>query len=141
MVKRIINGIAMAIRKQYPERDYLIKTETSEQDFITPCFFIKFITQVQQPKLSNHYKEVYTLDVQFYAKNGRNDDCMDVSAELCDVLEYITVGTDLVRGSNINIKIEDGVLHFLIDYAMSVYRPLPVGSNMKEVVINEKITG
>lgn len=115
MVNKIILGIANGIRKVYPEAEYEVYTEGVEQGIEEPCFFILCITQNHEGRLQHNFDLYNSFDVHYYPKKG-NGECWEVAEKLRSLLKYINVDGELIRGSKINCRIEDGVLHFFVDY-------------------------
>jgi len=142
MVNDIVLGIAQKIRTVYPESEYSLYTENVEQGFKEPCFFVSLINQMQRQRLGNRHKETYSFDVIYFpTEDGNvNGECNTVSAELYELLEYITVGDDLIRGTNLNSRVEDKVLHLFVDYEVFIVREKPQEEKMKEVIVYGKTT-
>lgn len=137
MVNDIILGIAEKIRTLYPESGYKLYTESIEQGFKEPCFFVQLITQTQTKRLGNRYVETYSFDVQYFPnENGEgNKECLIVSEELYELLEYITVNEDHLRGTNLNSRVQDRVLHFFVDYTVPIVRTKVADEKMGEVTV------
>ncbi|MEA5084356.1 MAG: hypothetical protein VB018_09400 [Lachnospiraceae bacterium] len=137
MVTNIILGIAEKIRTRYAQGGYKLYTESIKQGFEEPCFFVQLITQVQTQRLGNRYMETYSFDIQYFPNEngGENKECLDVSEELYELLEYIAVNEDLLRGMSLNSRVQDRVLHFFVDYVVPVVRTKAEEEKMEEVII------
>ena len=137
MVNEIILGIAEKIRTAYPESGHKLYTESIEQGFKEPCFFVQLITQSQMQRLGNRYMETYSFDVQYFPnENGsENEECLGVSEELYELLEYITVDGDLLRGTSLNSRVQEKVLHFFVDYTVPIVRIKAKDEKMEGVII------
>lgn len=137
MVDNIILGIAEKIRTRYTQDGYKLYTESIEQGFNEPCFFVQLITQEQTQRLGNRYREVYSFDVMYFpSENGNeNQECHNVSEELYELLEYITVDGDLIRGIKLNSRVQEKALHFFTDYPISIVREKAVEENMEGVIV------
>jgi hypothetical protein len=137
MVDDIVLGIAEKVRTVYAQEDYKLYTESIEQGFKEPCFFVQLITQEQTQRLGNRYREVYSFDVMYFpTENGNeNEESHNVSAELYELLEYITVNGDLIRGIKLNSRVQEKVLHFFVDYPISIVREKAVEENMEGVIV------
>lgn len=135
MVNDIVLGIAEKVRIVYAQEDYKLYTESIEQGFKEPCFFVQLITQEQTQRLGNRYKEVYSFDVIYFPSENGNEECHNVSEELYELLEYITVDGDLIRGINLNSRVQEKVLHFFVDYPISIVRERAVEENMEGVIV------
>lgn len=119
MTDKIITAIANAIRTAYGESEYRIRTEKTEQGFKEPCFFIALINQIHTQELGTRFQRQYSFDVQFFPQNNNKAQCETVAEDLYSLLEYIQLDDGYLRGTSMNSKITDSVLHFLVDYSIT----------------------
>lgn len=119
MLNKTIIGISQALNQAFGD-DYNIYIDNVEQDLNAPCFLVLPITKSQEQRLGNRYERFQTFDIHYFPSNTEKytRECMDVVEKLFDVLEHITVDGDLVRGTSMNSEIQEGVLHFFVDYNM-----------------------
>lgn len=119
MLNKTIIGISQALNQAFGD-DYNIYIDNVEQDLNAPCFLIVSLNPSQEQRLGNRYERYQPFDIHYFPSDieAYTRECMDVTEKLFDVLEYITVSGDLVRGTNMNGNIQDGVLHFFVDYNM-----------------------
>ncbi len=115
MINDLMTGISQAIRREFPETTHSIYTEETEQVMQIPYFFILCVSQSHNAKLDNRFFLDSSFDVQYYPKVGCNE-CWEVAEQLRGLLEEVLVDGSLVRGNNMSYKVENGVLHFVIDY-------------------------
>jgi len=103
---------------------------------------VSSINQRQRQRLGNRYRETFSFDVIYFPTEdgGINGECNTVSAELYKLLEYITVGDDLIRGINLNSRVQDKVLHFFVDYEVFIIREKSEEEKMEEVIVYGKTT-
>lgn len=120
MLVSIINGIVHKLFDQYGE-DYAIYTDFVEQDFNEPCFYIHVVDSSSNRELYNRYKRSYSFDIVYFPKK---ENCIDelgeISEQLYLELEMISVDGNLVTGTEMKHHIQDGVLHFLVDYRLMI---------------------
>ncbi len=137
MVNNIILGIAQKIRAVFTESEYRLYTEKVEQGFSEPCFFVSVINQMQRQRLGNRYRETYSFDIIYFpSEDGEvNKECLAVAEELYELLEYITAENDQLRGINLNSRVDDNVLHFLVDYNVSIVCTKAAEEKMEGVII------
>lgn len=122
MLVSIINGIANKLFEKYGE-EYAIYTDLVEQDFQEPCFFIHLVNSENNQELCNRYKRQYSFDIVYFPRNANQiDELCEVSEQLYLYLEHIFIDDDLISGIGMNHHIEDGILHFLVDYKLMVMR-------------------
>lgn len=140
MVDKLITGIAQAIRGGFPEESYLIYTEKTEQGIQEPCFFILCVTQDHTAKLGGRFWLNTSFDVHYFPEVG-NDESWKVAETLRELLEWIMVDGNLIRGTSINYRVEDEVFHFFIDYNLPMTHSKDAVEFMEEVKIHGKTRG
>lgn len=116
MINSIKSAISTSLFEEFGE-DYEIYTEKVEQGLKEPCFLISSLNQSSTQFFSARYKKNNLFSVQYFpSTNEIKAECNDVAERLNDCLEWITVGDDLVRGTNINSQLVDDVLHASVTY-------------------------
>jgi hypothetical protein len=138
VVNKLITGIAQAIRKEFPATTYKVYTEKTEQGIRKPCFFILCVTQNHEARLKDRFRLESTFDIHYFPKNG-NAEGWEVAEKLRMILEWITLDGDFLLGSNMNYKMEDGVLHFFVDYTLNMVHKKEPYDFMEEVKVYGKI--
>lgn len=124
MTDSIINAIAHGIRNEFHKNKYMVYTENVEQGLIKPCFFIHQLYRKQKHLFDRRYIEKFCFDVTFFPKNRNSKfECAKAENSLYSLLEFIDVDGDLIKGSNINSKIDDNILHFFIEYNIFILKP------------------
>ena len=133
LMPMILNDILNSSKK-----DYKIYDRNVEQGFKYPCFFINLIETKITQFVGNRYNNELSFDILGFAKNNdyrelRNmQDCID--------LEYIQLlNGDLLKARKINPKIEDGVLHYMVDYSFVGKKPVNPDVNMGEIEISGEV--
>jgi hypothetical protein len=129
MLNKTFIGIAQKLNEVFGD-DYKVHIDKIEQDLQAPCFYIKALKPSNEQKLGNRSERVQPFDVHYFPlAEAYTVECMDMVEKLYDALEYITVGTDLVRGTKMDVDLQDGVLHFFVNYDMFVLKTV-VGETM-----------
>lgn len=117
MINKILIGMSQALYVEFGE-NYNIYTESIEQGLDVPCFLITNIVHTHNAKLCNRYQDNNSFMVQYFPLS--NTDALyeihDVVSRLENVLEWISVDTSKVRGTNMESKVDNGVLNFQVDY-------------------------
>lgn len=124
VVNEIVLGIAAKVKTIYKDKgDYPIYTDNEEQGLVKPCFFIKVLNgdESREIGLSNKfYKDLLNLVVIGYTLDG-NTEILNAMIDNLYGLEYIELSDrSLIRAVKLHPKIEDGVLHFFVDYKLFV---------------------
>ena len=121
MIQEIINGISIAINNAFGD-DYDIYTESIEQGLKEPCFFITSISPSREQFLGKRYFSKNTFCIHYMPKNNKNEECIQVSEKLFDILEVINTELGFIRGTNLRTEIADGMLHFFVNYNVFSYK-------------------
>ena len=128
MVKSVVNeivlGIAAKVKAIYKDKgDYPIYTNNEEQGLEKPCFFIKVIDGNESREIgleNKFYKDLLNIVIIGYTLDGNTEILNDMIDNLYE-LEYIELSDkSLIRAIKLHQKVEDGVLHFFIDYNLSI---------------------
>ncbi|MFA9376231.1 MAG: DUF6838 family protein [Lachnotalea sp.] len=132
MLNKTYIGISQALNTTLGS-GYTVYIDNVEQDLKTPCFYIKILNPSNEQKLGNRYERIQPFDVHYFPQSENYTvECMDMVEKLYDALEYITVGVDLVRGTKMDVNLQDGVLHFFVNYDMFVLK-IVSGETMAEL--------
>ena len=134
-----INDIRIAIQQaldnDYPNIE--IYSESIEQGFEVPCFFVKLISSNQDKQLNNRYKQSLLFDAPYFSdkEEDLNKDRLDVADNLYKALEYVEVNGHKYRSLKMNHKVEDGVLHFMLKFNYNILKVIE-HNKMKELEVN-----
>ena len=123
MIQEIINGISIAINNAFGD-DYDIYTESIEQGLKEPCFFITPIAPNRERILGKRYFSKNTFCIHYMPKNNKNEECINVSEKLFDILEVLDTDLGLMLGTNLRAEIANGMLHFFVDYNVFSYKEI-----------------
>ena len=125
MVNDFIDGISNALYANFDGVD--IYSESIEQGFNEPCFFIVPLSASETPLLGNRAFRVVPIDVHYFPTSGhtQNAETQAVASKLYGVLRRITLlNGDQVNGLKLHHEIVGGVLHFFVEYRVVVYYPV-----------------
>lgn len=122
VINEVVIGMATKINKIYNKK-YPIHTDSEEQGLDKPCFFIKYLNGDENREIGlqdRFYKDKLNFVIIGYTQDGDTEILNDMIDNLYE-LEYIEL-TDrtLLRAQKLHPKIEDGVLHFFIDYEIFI---------------------
>lgn len=118
--QKYIQAIAKGIDGVF--EDCEIYEDEIEQGLNEPCFLIAEIDNSMELVLGSRYKESHSFDIHYFPKENLVREMHQVSDVLFEILEYIDTGEGLLRGSNLRSNIQDGVLHFFVDYEFFVMK-------------------
>lgn len=121
-INDVRDSVIAALKKHFPTMT--IYGEEIKQGFKVPCFFVKLFPVSQNREVGRRYKRFHSFDIHYFpkSKTDANEEMQDMAEQLFEKMEFIEVGDDLCRGSNMNSEIIDGVLHFFVDLDFHVMR-------------------
>lgn len=94
-----------------------------EQELVKPAFYILCINTDHKQYLGNCYRRSQSYDIQYFPETqgkGMNQEFAEVTERLYDCLEYITADEKTIRGLNMHTQLQEGALHFFVDYELSL---------------------
>lgn len=120
-LNKIVDGICEALNAEFGD-SYEIYTEDVKQNLTEPCFSIVLLKLSTEQFLGKRYMKKHQFCIHYFPqdKDSPNTECFDVFDRLCDCLEYIEVDGDVVRGTEMEGEMADGVLNFMVSYNMFV---------------------
>lgn len=136
MINKISDAVCIKIGEVFSQ-GYSIYTETVEQGFSEPCFFIKLLDFLQTRQVGNRFLCKHKFDIQYYPKGpNKNQEVLDVLAKICDVLEFVTdtIG-DVYMGNGMSYEIIEEILHFYVNFDFYIYKVEDVSDNMEGLAI------
>ena len=143
MLNKIITGISQALDAEFNTEDegYTIYTEDVEQGLDEPCFFIFSLKPSSKQLAGNRYERKYPFDIHYFPKDedNINNEINEVTERLFTALEYISIDSGLIRGTNMNAEIVDNVLHFFINFNMIIRKEIEKDPYMEELELMEEV--
>ena len=116
MIKKVIDGICFAISSKFGE-DCEIYTESINQGLKEGSFAIVCLNPTYTQFLGKRYFRTNQFCIHYFPKtNEPKSECLEVLESLYDALEIIEVDGDSIRGTNISNEMDEGVLHFFVNY-------------------------
>lgn len=140
MVNDIVNGITKAIYNEYGT-SCKIYTESIEQGFTEPCFFVAVLESDQTRIVGNRYQRNISLDVHYFpAQKAKNKEMQEVAQVLYGILERVALldGT-MINGFQMHDQAVDDVLHFFVTYKPIVMYEMAEEPHMEEVATTAKV--
>ena len=146
VVEEVIYGIASKIAELFKNEEgnckYPIYKNSEEQGTDNPCFFIKCLNGEEKREIGltdRFYQDILNFDIIGYTLDGDTSILHDMMDTLYE-LEYIEIsdGT-LLRAMKLHPEIEDGVLHFYIDYKIFIKKDNDTTEKMANYDFNEEV--
>lgn len=131
----VINGIAVQLDTLF---GYTVYIDSVKQDLAAPCFLIKAVTTSQEQEVDRFYKRQQKFDILYFPQNTEDPtrEIETVTDALWMGLEYINMGSDIVRGVKMHREVVDNVLHFFVNYDIRVEKERPTTDLMR--ILNQK---
>lgn len=141
MINSIMEAVSVALNAEFGD-GYEIHIEKVSQDMGGHCFFIQCLNPANGLFRRQKYFRRNQFCVQYFplSKDDRNRECFSVLERLNICLEYITVD-GLMRGTQMNGRVVDGVLNFFVNYDCFVYRREAEAPEMVEMVSGTVVKG
>jgi len=114
--EQLIGGMVNAIYEEFGE-EYPIRTENSEQGFQGPCFYVRCVTPAKNLYFWRRYRRTWLMNICYFPRESEvsspsepNAEMNDAAERLFDCLEIFQVGDRLVRTTDKQTAVSDGVL-------------------------------
>ncbi|MFJ8064904.1 DUF6838 family protein [Psychrobacillus sp. NPDC096426] len=137
-INDVITAISIKLYETFGEA-YEIYTESIEQGFQEPAFFIALLNPDINQIVGNRYHETLPFDIHYFGRG--NMDAYSTLDKLMNEMEYIKLlNRDLLRGTKMKGEVVDGVLHFFVHYNFHVYKatdPVPMMEEL-QIISNKK---
>lgn len=131
MINKIIDGICEKLNESFGD-GYEIYTELKNQGLKEPCFSVMCVNPINNQVIGNRYFRNNLFSILYFpASKEPKAECNMVLEKLYLVLETIkiketlpdeSIKESLVRGTNMRGELVDGVLNFLVNFNLFVYK-------------------
>lgn len=122
MINTIMEAISISLNAEFGD-SYEIHMEEIKQGLKEPCFFIQCLNPTNNLFRGRRYFRRNQFCIQYFpvSKTDRNRECYTVAEQMYECLEYISVD-GLMRGTDMNSQVVDGVLNFFVNYNCFTYK-------------------
>lgn len=121
MIKDIVDGISNELYANFEGVDIL--SEGIEQGFTEPCFYIATVNASETRLLGDRAIRNVLMDIHYFplSESEPNAEMELTASKLYGVLRRLNLldGTSL-SGLNLNHTIQEGVLHFFVEYKPTI---------------------
>ncbi len=138
----LITGVMTRLRDTFGE-DTTVYFDEVKQELNEPCFFVRILEVSQELVVRNRYRRVYHLDIEYHPEDRQQTarEIADVANTMLMAMEYIHIGENLTRGTNIRYEVQDKVLHFFVDYDFFVFKVLEEEEYMETLTQTQYVKG
>lgn len=137
----MLSAVTQAVSAHFGKQ-LLVINERPAQNAPTEYLFIHQINREQTPDNGPFHNRFYFFDIRFHPddkKKSQYHRFAEVAEELTECLLYVDTDDQPVKASSMRSEIQDGVLHFFVDYPVRVIAPVPTDPKMHELDIDEKL--
>jgi hypothetical protein len=116
VIQDILDGVVAALLEAFP--GVKVYTEQVKQGLKEPCFILRLLNPTSEQFFGNRYYRTNLFSVQYIPESTTDakNECYNVNDQLFQALEYITVGGDLQRGTDMRGEYSDGMLTFFVNF-------------------------
>ena len=137
MINSLISAISIRLNDEFGD-EYAIYAEKVEQGLKEPCFFITAVSNTFTQKLGDRYFRKNYFCIQFFPKDTLSPvkECTMVAERLLLTLEYVNLNGELIKGTQAEYEINDGILSYFIHYDLYVYNnpePQPIMEHLEKI--------
>lgn len=138
----LITGVMTRLRDTFGE-DTTVYFDEVKQELNEPCFFVRTLEVSQELVVRNRYRRIYHLDIEYHPEDRQQTarEIADVANAMLMAMEYIHIGENLTRGTNIRYEVQDKVLHFFVDYDFFVFKVLEEEEYMETLTQTQYVKG
>lgn len=118
MIKEVIDCISNKIQEAFGD-GYLVCSEDITEELIVPRFVVKLKSAAALSMLGTRIKRENLFEISYYPASvcEPNAEIYTVSEKLINELEFIVMPNgDRILGRKQNMKVEENILHFLVNY-------------------------
>lgn len=140
MINQTVSAICYRLDELYSE--YPIYRERVSQNLNPPCFTVRLISPERVPELKDRYRLHCRYDITFFPREDgtEQEQIYEISTELFDSLEFIvTPDGDILRGTNMEAEVADGILHFMVNYNVGIAHEREDDHLMETLEITEAV--
>lgn len=137
MISEILNATAKKIISAIGESE--IHLGELKQGFKEPCFYIHLLDVYYTHVVGDRYQLLIPLNIEYHSdeKNSAKKAyaCSNLFEKLTLALEYIEPkDMGMIRGQDMHSNIEDGVMHFMVDYKIFIRK-----KDIREIPVMQKL--
>lgn len=135
MINSIIDGISVKLNQIFGD-GVQINSEEVKQGLEEPAFIIQSVGINQESlRAGRRYSRRHPFDIVYIPEApDSNLEMLDVAAKLLDQMEDIELlDGSILHGTGLSAKIQDGVLHFQVNYNSIMQRVVEEEEKMETV--------
>lgn len=119
-----------------------VYNERSVQNTAGEFLFVQELNREQRPDNYQHYNRFYFFNIRYHPdqrKKTQHHKTAEIQEALMECLLYIDTQQTPIRAASMRSEVQDGVLHFFVEYPVRVLRRPPPDPRMETLDLDEKI--
>lgn len=141
--QEVVSEIATRLRARFSKKEIAeIYKDKPVQSMATPCIFIHSVETTHTPQMRGYAKWDYILDIRCHPSKMRTNIhtwARGLAVMILDAIETLTVLNQPVKAKEVSWRVEDDVLHVLVNYGFRVQRTPEEIPDMKTLTYGERI--
>ncbi|WP_324824991.1 phage tail terminator family protein [Sinanaerobacter sp. ZZT-01] len=121
--------------------DIPVYVRGTKQEGDSAYFLVLPLTSSVEKVIGSRYRLNHSFEVQYYPPKDGESVQESVEDVLFQLLEYILMGEDLIHGTKMHTKNEEGIFHFYVDYNFYSYKEVEEKVDMGDVDIKNGLKG
>lgn len=141
--QEIVSDLAKRLRSRFSTTEFAeIYKDKPVQSMKTPCIFIHSVETTHTPDFRNYAWWDHIIDIRCHP--GRMQTNVHTWARslgpmIIDCVSHLTVDEQRVKAKNATWRVEDGVLHVIVNYGFRVLQKLEEVPDMQTLAYGQKI--
>lgn len=139
----VVSALATQLRNRFTESQFAkIYKNKPVQSQVTPCIFIHLIETQHTPDIAHYAWWSHSLDIRCHPGKmctNINSWAQTLSPIITECVEYITIAGHRVKSNGVICRVEDDVLHILVNYRYRVLRKLDAVPLMESLEYGQSI--
>jgi hypothetical protein len=139
----MVNGISIKLNLVFGDNVKIYYDEDVKQGLTEPCFFIMVLNPSENKMLGSRAFRNVPFNVHYFpAVNGSNLELQTMASDLYEAMRSITlVNGDIVNGSRLRHEVNDGILHFFVNFNMFINYESTDELDMETLTVNNSVKG
>lgn len=141
--QEVVSELSTRLRARFSKEVFEeIYKDKPVQSAKTPYIFIHQLEAAHTPQMRGYARWDFPLDIRCHPSKMRTDIHTWgrlLAVQIIDVVKELTISSQSVKASSISWRVEDGVLHVLVNYGFRVKEVRDSAPDMRTLAYGERI--
>ena len=141
--QEVVSEIATRLRARFSKSEIAeIYKDKPVQSMTTPCIFIHTVETTHTPQMRGYAQWDYIIDIRCHPRKMRTNIhtwARGLAVMILDAVETLTVLNQPVKSKGASWRVEDDVLHVLVNYGFRVRKATEDIPDMQTLTYGERI--